>query len=100
MVSRRQAVSVAAVALLASACTTWTSTNSVEVLNLTDETLVVRTASGEQEPRRLLPRKAAIFHVQRGGCMDDRLVAVDPEGNVVGENEQPCGGDRWVLEDS
>lgn len=96
--SSRPVVFVAVAALLASACTTWTSTNSVEVLNLTDETLVVRTASGDQEPRRLLPRKAVIFHVQRGGCMEDRLVAVDSEGNVVGENDQPCGGDKWVLE--
>lgn len=91
-------VFVAGAALLASACTTWASTNSVVVLNSTDETLTIRMDSGEEEPRQVLPLKATNYLVQRGGCMEDRLVAFDPEGNVVGENERPCGGDKWVLE--
>ncbi len=75
------------------------STNSVVVLNSTDETLTIRMDSGEEEPQQVLPLKATNYLVRRGGCMEDALVAFDPEGNVVGENDEPCGGDKWVLED-
>jgi hypothetical protein len=79
-------------------CTRPVSTNTVEVLNLTEGTVEIRSDVGEQEPRELPPRTETVYLVPREGCMGGRLVAHDEDGNILAETDRPCGGTRWVVE--
>lgn len=81
-------------------CTRAVSSNTVEVLNLTEGTVEIRSDSGEQEPRALRSRTETFYLVPRDGCLDDRLVAHGEDGDVLAANDRPCGGTRWVLETS
>jgi hypothetical protein len=94
----RLAVVVLAVVIAAVGCTRPVSTNTVEVLNLTEGTVEIRSDSGDEEPRELPPRTETVYLVPREGCMDDRLVAHDEDGDVLAETDRPCGGTQWVLE--
>jgi hypothetical protein len=98
MRSIRLVVVALVVVLAAVGCTRPVSTNTVEVLNLTEGTVEIRSDSGEEVPRELRPRTETVYLVPRDGCMDDRLVAHDEDGDILAETDRPCGGAQWVLE--